>query len=1278
MGRRETPVDPSAGPVQRFAFELRTLRQEAGGLTYREMARTAHYSVTALSQAAAGEQLPSLAVALAYARACGGDPADWERRWHAAAEETAARGREDDDAPSPYPGLARFEPGDHDRFFGRDELAGTLRELVRERRFAAVFGPSGSGKSSLLRAGLIPALRTDGPAPAVIRLLTPGEHPLSTHAGALRPRTTGAGASGADTVVVVDQFEEVFTLCRDPAERAEFIDRLLAARSPDSSLRVVIAVRADFYGRCAEHRPLADALREAGLLVGPMTPAELREAVVGPAQAAGLIVERALTARIVRDVHGEPGGLPLMSHVLRETWRRRRGRVLTLESYEAAGGAHRAIAVTAEEVYANLTPAQAGLARLLLLRLIAPGEGSADTRRPVDRAELGIGAAEDVDLVLDRLVRARLLTLDEKTVDLSHEALITAWPRLRGWIEDDREHLRVQRRLTEAAQVWSETGRDPGALYRGTRLAAAEEHFGPAAPPAALTPLERAFLDASGTARVRDRRRRRSAVAALAVFLVLALVAGTVALQQSRTSDRRHTEAQARRIAAVADGMRFSDPVRAMRLSVAAWRLADTTETRSALLGAMTQKEQDVFTIPGSASDPDPDRVERYLTGDGGGALLAVAADRVRTWDMRTHRPGRSYPGPGASLGENDITVSEDGRTLAVLREDHVLLWDVRAGRPAGTLSGGMPVGAGFSPSGRTLVVDDLGDDDSVTQVWDTGGRGPRMRWTGRTGETVQETQVSADDRWLMVCTDKRPLEIWDIAGRRRLPRPWAQQAGSSCRAGSFALSPDKRKLAFKGRGGGIHLWDLRAGRESARAGDGPVGTERMRFSADGRFLAASGSDEFVMWRLSAPAAPVFRHALVNESIGDFRLDLDAGAVRYLNQYGTVVRSLSLGRTTTGQWNEAADRAELTEDGRTLALLLRSGDRGRFRLVDTGTGRGVTLPGEPCGPGEPAEEPLPPPGDGDEGTGELVAASGTSAASDCRDVMAFSADGRYFAYGLGWKQSATAGPRRHRIVVWDVTAGRRHASVDVTPDRDDMIEVSSIALTGDGGSLLVARTTTRETVEFWDVGDPGPGRRTRTLHGMVGEELALRPDARQLVSWRGTVADLPSGRVRRHALGDGEPNALAFSPDGRLLAVGDTMGRVVIWDAKLRDRIAVLPGTHAGGTREEELDGVSALAFSADSALLAVAGHFGGVRLWDVASGRPLGSALPTPGDMVTALAFGPDGRTLYTAGTHTLLQTYGIGPAGVAAEVCRRAGAGLSRRDWQAYLPGLSYRDTC
>ncbi|MFD9281913.1 hypothetical protein ACFWD7_32315 [Streptomyces mirabilis] len=515
MGRSENPLDPTAGPVQRFAHALRVLRREAGSPTYREMARRADYSAPTLSGAAAGERMPSLPVALAYVAACGGDPEEWEARWQALAQEASALSvAGDEDKPAPYRGLARFGTEDGDLFFGRDQLVADLVELTRKERFVALVGASGSGKSSLLRAGLVPALHdldaADG-RPAAIRICAPGPTPLTTHGALLTP----VDADG-DTVLVVDQFEEIFTLCQNPLERAEFIRGLLRARSNDpgdsgdfdrsgdtgatdtssacdSRLRVVIAVRADFYGRCAAHHELVEALNAATLLVGPMAPEQVRETIVGPAAAGRLVVERALTARILSDVAQEPGALPLMSHALLELWRRRKGRTLTLEAYDAIGGMQGAVGHTAEEVFAGFTPAQTELARAMLLRLITPGDGAPDTRRPADRAEL-VRSAE-AETVLEALVRARLLTVDGTGVDLTHEALITAWPRLRAWVESGRERLRLQRHLTESAREWEQLDRDPGALYRGARLLAARAAFMEADSTAAdLTPIEREFL----------------------------------------------------------------------------------------------------------------------------------------------------------------------------------------------------------------------------------------------------------------------------------------------------------------------------------------------------------------------------------------------------------------------------------------------------------------------------------------------------------------------------------------------------------------------------------------------------------------------------------------------------------------------------------------------------------------------------------------------------------------------------------------------------------------
>jgi WD40 repeat protein/energy-coupling factor transporter ATP-binding protein EcfA2 len=1224
------------------------------------MARKAHYSVTALSQAAAGEQLPSLAVALAYVKACGGDLEEWERRWREASEESAFRGLEEG-GRSPYQGLARFEPDDHERFFGRDELVTEVGRMAAEHRFSAVFGPSGSGKSSLLRAGLIPALRKHGAGQvAAIRILTPGEHPLRTHAAVLQAKD-----ADGETVIVVDQFEELFTLCRDPAQRTGFVDRLLASREPDSRLRVIIAVRADFYGRLAEHRALATAVSASSLLVGPMSAAELREVIVKPAQRAGLIVERELTARLVREVGGEPGGLPLLSHVLQETWRRRRGRALTVQAYEAAGGLHGAIAQTAENVYASLTPEHAELTRQVLLRLVTPGEGAQDTRHPVSRAELDFAPEEDVDAVLDRLVSARLLTLDDDTVDLAHEALISAWPRLSAWIDEARERLLVHRRLTEAARTWHELGRESGSLYRGTRLAGAGEQLAESA----LTPLERDFLTASRAASTAEVRRRRSVLTAVAVLVVLALVAGVAAWQQSLTSRRRHVEAEARRIAAVADAMRFADPATAMRLSVAAWRLAPTDESRSALLSAMAQPEQDVFTIPA----PESGQALNRLTPDGR-TLLTVSARRVVVRDMRTHRRIGSYPGPGSLFAETDLDlgmypnwdISPDGRMIALPAEGGVRLWDVRAGRVTATLPGDTAISAQFGGRHHLTVSDWDREESQQIQVWDLRSR-QRLVSVRAPIPEERPTSVSADGRTLALCRDVHRLEIRDLRTGRIRQLPWTDRAAPVVcpdqerhSAGMFALSPRGDVLAAVTSGGEIRRWAVNEGLELPRLDIEEAAA--LRFSADGAFLAATSGTVIVLWRQSQPGRPVFRYRLTSEMITDFALTPGTGAVRYVRWSGTSVTTLDLKPFTRAAWQQhAADRALLTRDGRTAAVVRRGPGRTGVRLIDTHDRRTLaTLPDRPCpavdgsSASDTADEPSVPPG---------------ADPLDCSELMAFSRDGRRLAYVRVWGYTRY----RQHITVWDIAAHRRVASLDVGRTIDS--EITGMAFSADGRTLLLARSSDTSTLERWNL---STGRRTSTQPGPSGGILDLRSDGDVLVSSGNEVAELHTRRVRPLMLSDSDTLfAGTFSEDGTRFAVGDITGRVTVWDGDLRHRLGVFNGAYTGDG-ETEQQAVVALAFSPDSRTLAVAGASGSVQLWDVTSGRRIGSRLPTSGQDVHAVAFSDDGGSLYVSGTRAPVEHIDLEPARLVHRVCARVGSGLSRSDWQTYLPDVPYRKTC
>ncbi|CAM5372846.1 HTH cro/C1-type domain-containing protein OS=Streptomyces alboniger OX=132473 GN=CP975_31550 PE=4 SV=1 [Streptomyces alboniger] len=667
---------------------------------------------------------------------------------------------------------------------------------------------------------------------------------------------------------------------------------------------MIIAVRADFFGRCAEHHTLAAALRDVTLLVGPMSPAELRLAIVRPVIAMGLIVERELTARIIEDVKDKPGGLPVMSHALLETWRRRKGRALTLAAYQAAGGIEGAVARTAEDLYTRLSTHQADCARGILLRLITPGEGTPDTRRPAARAEIALADERgEAALVLDRLVRARLITLHEDTVDLAHEALITGWPRLRQWIEQDRERLRVHRRLTEAAGVWDELGQEPGALYRGSRLTMAEERLATHA----LTPVERAFLTACVAHRDQERhlagrtaRRLRRLRAALSVAAVLVLVAGVVAWQRNKDGEQRLAEATSRRIASAAEGMRYADPLTAMRLSVAAWRISPTLQARAALMGAMTQPEQDVFTEPGARTADGA-----QLSSDGR-TMVTVGSGRVRVWDLDSHEEtGAIRIGKREEVSD----ISLDGRRLLLVSRDGWKLRDLTSGastRLPRTLS---DLGVGFGPNAHTLS---LWSERGRVGLWDLR----RHRKLSRAQAVRAMRSAAHPNDWLgAVCTDSGALELLDGRGSRRLRATgrWASVVRLACGPrGTDAdglpplvlpLHPDRDTLMIV-TDARIRTWNLATGRELPSVPR--TGTRRSYdVTPDGQFLVTIDDRNILVRRISDLAEPVYRYPIKGRSIADVRLDPERKVIRYIERQAasaSVARTLHVGDALGPGW----------------------------------------------------------------------------------------------------------------------------------------------------------------------------------------------------------------------------------------------------------------------------------------------------------------------------------------------------------------------------------------
>ncbi|MFD4634752.1 AAA family ATPase [Streptomyces sp. NPDC058284] len=1271
------------------------------------------------------------------------DMAQWHRLWERAVAdpvgERASGGEEDEGGVAaeaaaspgvcPYRGLASYRQQDAQWFFGRERsteaLVAQLRAAEETGGLVMLVGASGAGKSSLLNAGLVPTLENgtlggeEGAATGPVLQLVPGSDPVAAlvrHVPELAPAVAAAraeaakddvgsgseqfvravregvaawaerrsGAARTRPVLIIDQFEETFTLCPDESDRRVFV-RLLHAvcqpgdrqprvhpsgvhptgvhptgeesdaageqrqQRPCAAALVVLGIRADFYEECLAYPELADALQHRHMVLGPLTTTELRKAVAGPAKAVGLELEPGLAELIIREVSTDgprgahdAGVLPLLSHALLATWQRRKTGRLTLAGYRAAGGIQGAVAATAERAWSGLDPAARTAARLLLLRLVRLGEDTQDTRRRGTRRQLAEEATDPhkTEESLEALVRARLVTLDAETVEITHEALLHAWPRLRDWIDEDRNDNLLRQRLEEDGKAWEDSERDSALLYRGSRLEQARA-WARTAGDTFLTRGAVEFLAASARLRRRTVWIARGAVATLVVLAVVAVVSAVVARQQ-------RDDAVFQQVVAEADRAQHTDPSLSAQLDLVAHRLRpDDEATRNRLIS--------IVNAP-LATPLLGHKGAVYLTSfSKNGKVLATASyDRtVRLWDVSDlkHPKPLGKPLTGHKSWVSTAVFSPDGNTLASASDDGTMrLWDVRDPRhprPIGAPvrgHGGTIYLLAFSPDGRTLAS---ANEDSAVRLWDVT-RPSHTRAIGTlTGHTaaVRSVAFSPDGRTLAAGGDNGTIRLWNTADPRRAKPIKNVLRGHTSTVHSVAFSPDGTTLASGGSDSTIRLWNVTDPRRAKSLGTpltghtGPLWS--VAFNKAGSMLAAASADSTAsLWNVRDPAHPSQVGEPLAGTSGEMYslgfspdgLTLATGSGDNKVRLWSIPPSDMLGRV-----------GAFRPDGKMLAT---AASDEKIRLWD------VARPDRPVALGKPFE----PRG------GNLRA-------------PVFSPDGRTLAVLTG----------NRAVQLWNVS-DPRHAVPYGPPVALRTRFAAALAFSPDG--RVLASADTDRTIQLWDVTSPAHLRRLgRPLTGHQGyvNSLAFDKGGRTLASGSadGTVrlwnVTDPARATRRGAplTGHRGPvNRVAFSPDSRSIASASDDGTVRVWDLsdprEAPRRAALLTG---------HTDAVVSLTYSKDGRTLATGGNDNTVRLWDVADpsdASAIGQSMSPNAKTGSFLAFNPQSHMLgVSSGTDTV-RLWNLDTDAAVNRICSTTRGVLTRDKWDEYLSRLSYEPPC
>ncbi len=1203
----------------------------------------------------------------------------------------------------PYPGLDAFGLAQAKWFFGRERLTGDLIDLLdralrgRNGGPVVVVGPSGAGKSSLLGAGLLKALRDGrlglpGAEDWPVLKLTPGATPMRTLALAaqqcaaavrgLEPPTgtspawdeaftllrnavggTGGAGDGAArrVLVVADQFEELFTADCDEREVASFIDALaaIAAPGPGGPVGVVVlGMRADFYARATDYPALRSALQSAQLVLGAMSSAEVTEAITRPARVAGLRLEPGLTERLLRDLGAgvdgtgyEAGRLPLLAYALRATWQRRTGNRLTIAAYEKTGGIGEGIARAAEDVYATLDEHRRPIARQLLLSLVYVGsaesgtEGIPDTRRRVTRAHLCASTSDPraAAMVLDAFTVARLVTSGDTTVEITHDALLTRWPRLRDWITTDRSGNLIRQSLEEAAAAWDREGQDTSALYSGVRLAAAHEWAQDPVRPRELSPVARSFLAASDRRRRSAVRRRNGIIAILAVLSVsLAVLTGYARHQQLAAENLTRQESGAIFAAQVDNASSVNDPGTAMEFVVEAERLnPGWVETRNDLLDVQSQSFTGRLTLGGPVFG---------VAYSPNGKMLATGSldGTLRLWDTATRQQLTSVrPYHGVKI--TNVAFSPSGKLLAADESDGVRLWHVVGHRLTdfGLFPVSGPSAVAFNPGGTILAI-----GDNLGQVWLvslTGGRRPvavdaaparppansqQAAVSGVSQNVVEGVAFTPDGRTMITSTFSGVVRTWNVARAAlsgTLPMTDAY--------GHLALSPDGRVLAVDssvGTANYLQLWWLASQKLKATVTYGQEGVDAMAFSPDGTVLAVgSASGGIRLW--DAARVPVSNVGTLNghvNQVGDLAFSPD-GSMLASADLDSTVGLWNARQNTLDGFNDPAARAAFNPSATELAVT--SGPDGKV---------GVTLYTVP---------------------GRRVVTSFVSAVPDAKwvNTVAFSPNGQVLAV-------ATNDPAG-TVQLWEIA--RRHVIGTIHTHQVPYVQALAFS---PRGSLLATAGFSDSVIRLWNPANQTPAGALPGNSGYAGLasaipgawSVAFSPDGTELAAadsdstvrlWHLPAAGAPPRLLTAPASASGNNastvQGVAFSPNGAYLAAGYGDGAAVVWHTSC---LSCAPQALHSNNKS-----ITSTGFTADGKSLVTASADGTVRLWPVGAWNPP-VTLQASGQSIAA-AVSPAGTLIATTDGNAA-RLWDTSEQHVATWICQTLKVPVARTAWTRY----------